>query len=140
MVGPPPRYCIRVAVFFITAKAYGEVEINRLKLIIWFGLVTIHMVLMAHLLYGFDAKQLEQFRKTTKCQKCGLSNAKLANLDLSYADLSLANLSGADLSGATLYGANLTGALLVNANLSNTNLYEADLSKADVKAANFKGG
>ncbi len=111
----------------------------RKNVILRLSLITLPLFFAAHLLYGFDAKQLEQFRKTTKCQKCDLSSAKLANLDLSYADLSSANLSGVDLSGATLYGANLTGAILVNANLSNANLYEADLSKADIKGANFKG-
>ena len=60
------------------------------KVILGLGLVTIYIFLIAHVLYGFDAKQLEQFRKTNKCQKCDLSNAKLANLDLSYADLSSA--------------------------------------------------
>jgi hypothetical protein len=129
-----------VAVFLTLVKIYeGGIHMKGRKVILGLGLVTIHIFLIAHLLYGFDAKQLEQFRKTNKCQKCDLSNAKLANLDLSYADLSSANLSGTDLSAATLYGANLSGAVLVNTNLSNANLYESDLSKADVKGANFAG-
>jgi hypothetical protein len=126
--------------FLTTLKTFegGNPMIVR-KAFFGFCLATIHLFLVAQLLNGFDAKQLEQFRKTSKCQKCDLSNAKLANLDLSYVDLSSANLSGADLSAATLYGANLSGAMLVNANLSNANLYDADLSKADLKGANFAG-
>jgi hypothetical protein len=130
-----------VAVFFLTTVKIGKggIDMTGRKMILGLALVTIHLFLIANLLYAFDAKQMEQFRKTNKCPKCDLSNAKLANLDLSWADLSSANLSGADLSGTTLYGANLGSALLTNANLANANLFEADLTKADVKGASLAG-
>jgi uncharacterized protein YjbI with pentapeptide repeats len=107
------------------------------KMVLGLVLIVTQLFLIVSLLCAFDEKQVQQLKKTTKCQKCDLSNANLAGIDISYADLTSANLTGADLSKSTLYGANLTGAILKNANLSGANLFEADLTKADMTGANI---
>jgi hypothetical protein len=140
MVGSPPedkffgwRYFWWV---FFKIKQGGLTMLGK-KTVIVLSVSAIYLVLGASLLSAFDEKHLQNLRKTNNCQKCDLSNAKLANLDLSYADLSSANLSGADLSNSILFGANLPKANLSGANLSGANLFEANLSGADVSKTNF---
>jgi uncharacterized protein YjbI with pentapeptide repeats len=63
----------------------------------WFiAFMVLGLFLAVNLAFAFDEKQVQQLRKTNRCQKCDLSGAKVNGLDLSYADVSSANLSGAD--------------------------------------------
>jgi uncharacterized protein YjbI with pentapeptide repeats len=110
---------------------------SRAKKVLCVGMVLVCLCLTWSLLYGFDEKQVQALKKTSKCPKCDLSGAKLSGLDLSYADLSSANLSGADLSNASVYQGNLSKANLSGANLAGTNLFEVDLSGANLSKANL---
>jgi uncharacterized protein YjbI with pentapeptide repeats len=109
----------------------------NLKGFLIIGMVVFCFFVSLTTLYGFDEKQVQALKKTSKCTKCDLSGAKLNNLELEYADVSSANLSGADLSNSMLSNANLSKANLSGANLSGTNLSFANLSGADVSKANL---
>jgi len=77
--------------------------------------------------YGFSAPQVDQVKKTNRCEECDLSGADLAN----------GVMNDARLTGARLAGAKATGVDLSSANLSGADLSHAELSKGDLVGANF---
>ena len=85
-------------------------------------ILTLSITLLATQSFGYQDKDLERLRSTSKCIKC---------------DLSEADLGGYLLMGASLISSNLTGAKLQGADLTNANLSEANLSEANLTT--FKG-
>jgi uncharacterized protein YjbI with pentapeptide repeats len=138
MVGPPPEAESSGSGLLISHQnTKGGVHMKGKKLVIGSSFLAIYLLYGTSLLFAFDDKQLRQLKKTSVCQKCDLSNAKLSGLDLTSANLPSTNLSGADLSGSALNWADLSKANLSGTNLSGASLFDADLSGADVSNANL---
>jgi len=89
--------------------------------------------------YGFSPAQVDQAKKTNKCEGCDLSGANLLNAVLNDAKLSGAKMAGAMMTDVDLSSANLSGADLSRADLSRADLVSANLSKANLSDANLAG-
>ena len=59
--------------------------------------------------YGFDTGQLDQARKTNRCEACDLSGADFTRAIMNDARLAGAKMAGAKMTGADLSSANLSG-------------------------------
>jgi len=103
------------------------------------GVITGTICLCVTSLYGFTSAQVDQVKKTNKCEGCDLSGANLLNASLNDAMLSGAKMAGAMMTGADLFSANLSGADLSRADLSRADLVAANFSKANLSAANLAG-
>jgi len=118
------------------AAPHGSRKVEGLK---GLGAVVVAICLWVTGVYGFSPAQVDQAKKTNKCEGCDLTGANLMNAVLNDAKLSGAKMAGAVMTGVDLSSANLSRADLSRADLSRANLVSANLSKSNLSDANLAG-